>query len=89
MGTAYFPTQQVETVFVETIPAATASSFLLLSISGVIYANGYRINYDRGYRLFSPIVDSNGNISILCVSLAYGTDLPPMSINNLEVYIVG
>jgi len=62
--------------------------FLLLSVDGIVYANGYRINYDRGYRLFSPVVDSNGNISIVCVALAYGEDLPAMNLSNVEVHII-
>jgi len=88
MGIAYYPTQTVETVLVGTDATAIGASFLLLSVDGIVYANGYRINYDRGYRLFSPVVDSNGNISIVCVALAYGEDLPAMNLSNVEVHII-
>lgn len=88
MGRAYFPTQTVQTVLVQNIPGASDSNFLLLKVNGITYANGYRINYDRGYRLFSASVDSQNNVSVVCVGLAYGQDLPAMSIYNVEVILI-
>jgi hypothetical protein len=88
MGLAYYPTQTVETKLLGTV-AVTTATFILLSINGVIYPNGYRVNYSKGYRLFSPSLDSSGNVSIVCVSLAYGEDLPSFSLSNVEVYIIG
>jgi len=89
MGIAYYPTQTVETVAVGQVSGASTSSFLLLVVDGVVYSNGYRINYDRGYRLFSPVVDTSGNISIVCIALAYGQDLPAITVSNVEVHLVG
>lgn len=88
MGIAYYPTQTVETVSVGS-SGITSSSFILMSVDGVIYPNGYRVDYNSGYRLFTPKIDSQGNVSILCISLAYGEDLPAYSLSNVTVYIIG
>jgi hypothetical protein len=87
MGMAYYPTQSVETILVGQVPI-TSASFLLLSIGGVLYPNGYRVDYDKGYRLFTPTLDSNGNVAIVCISMAYGQDLPSFALNNVEVFLI-
>lgn len=89
MGRAYYPTQTIEIILVGSVSSGvTTASFLLLAVDGTVYANGYRINYNRGYRLFSPTLDSNGNVSIVCITVAYGEDLPAMSLNNVEVHVI-
>jgi hypothetical protein len=90
MGRAYLPTQEVRTIGIGTV--SKVPSFLLMSINGISYSNGFRINYNSGYRLFSPsFFDNGGNnvtIGITCVSVAYGEDLPPVSLTNIEVSVL-
>jgi hypothetical protein len=87
MGTAYYPTQTVETINIGT--TSLTNPLALLVVNGVVYPNGFRVNYDRGYRLFSPTIDANNNVAIVCVALAYGQDLGAYSLSGVEVLLIG
>lgn len=87
MGRAYYPTQTVETINIGT--TSLSNPLALLVVNGIVYPNGFRVNYDRGYRLFSPTIDGNNNVAIVCVALAYGEDLPAYYLSGVEVLLIG
>jgi len=88
MGSATIPTQRIDSVLVGT--TQTVSPSLMLKVDGVAYSNGYRITYYAGYRNIFPGYDSvSGNVYLYCQNVAFGEDLPAISINNVEVLVIG
>jgi hypothetical protein len=88
MGSATIPTQRIDSVLVGTTSVVNPS--LMLKVDGIAYANGYRITYNAGYRNIFPGYDSaTGNVYLYCHNVACGEDLPQLSVNNVEVLIIG
>jgi len=87
MGMAYIPSQTFTNIGVGT--TSISDPVLLLTVDGIVYPNGYRINYNSGFRNFYPSYES-GNLFISCHAVAYGEDLPELTIseNRLEILIV-
>lgn len=88
MGSLAVPASKVDTVHVG--DTVVPSPLLMLSINGVVYPNGYRIEYSTGYRnFFASYTASDGRVYVECQSVAYAADLPAMSLSGVEVLIVG
>lgn len=86
MGSALTPNQQLTTTVVGT--TTIAEPILLLLVNGVGYANGYRVDYTGAYQNFFPAKDGN-NILLCCQSVAASADLPTVTVNNIEVLVIG
>jgi len=87
MGQAAIPASRVDTVALGT--TTIVDPLLMLSISGVVYPNGYRVLYSGGYRNFFASTDALGNINLECQAIAFGADLPEVYLGNVEVLIIG
>jgi len=88
MGSATIPTQRLHSVLVGTL--SVSNPVLMLKVNGIAYANGYRILYSAGYRnIFPGYNASNGNVLLYCHNVAYGEDLPALSLSNVEVLLIG
>lgn len=88
MGSLAVPASRVDSVYVGS--TTVSSPLLMLVINGVVYPNGYRIEYSTGYRnFFASYTASNGYIYVECQSVAYASDLPAMSLTGVEVLVVG
>lgn len=86
---AYVPTQSLE--YHALGYTYLSEPTLLLSVNGVVYANGFTVPYSTGYRNFFPTYTpgSPAEIGIYCITLAYGQDIPEYTISNMEVYLIG
>lgn len=88
MGSLAVPASRVDSVYVGS--TTVSSPLLMLVVGGVVYPNGYRIEYSTGYRNFFPSYNSsNGYIYLECQSVAYAADLPAMTLYGVEVLVVG
>lgn len=88
MGSAIIPTQRVDSI--EVGSTTIVDPLLLVKADGIVYSNGYRITYNAGYRnIFPGYNSSNQKVYLYCHSIAYGEDLPAISLNNVEVLIIG
>jgi len=88
MGSLAVPASRVDSVYVGS--TTVSNPLLMLSINGVVYPNGYRIEYSTGYRnFFASYTSSNGYIYVECQSVAYAADLPAISLSGVEVLVVG
>ncbi len=88
MGSAIIPTQRVDSI--EIGSTSISNPLLLLKVDGIVYSNGYRIAYNAGYRnIFPGYNSSNQKIYLYCHNIAYGEDLPQISLTNVEVLIIG
>jgi hypothetical protein len=91
MGSAYIPNQNLTYQPLSTVYVAPPApgSILLLEIDGVVYPNGYRIEYNAGFRNFFPVIGTTGQIDILCHTVAYGEDIPQYFLpSNLRVLVI-
>jgi len=86
---AYIPTQSLEisTLGYTYLQAPT----LLLVVNGVVYANGFIVQYNNGFRNFFPAhtPGNPGPYGIYCHTLAYGEDIPEYVLSNMGVYLIG
>ena len=87
MPSIVLPSQRVDTIVIGT--TSISNPVLMLKINGIGYANGYRIAYNSGYRSIFPGYSSSGNILLHCINIAYGEDLPDLSLSNIEVFVIG
>lgn len=88
MPSITIPTQQLRTTVVGR--TTVINPVLMLKVDGVVYVNGYRIGYNIGYRhIFPGYNQSTGDILLYSHSIAYGEDLPAISLNNVEVLLIG
>lgn len=88
MGSLAVPASKVDSVYVGS--TTVSSPLLMLKVGGIVYPNGYRIEYSTGYRNFFPsYISSNGYIYVECHSIAYNADLPAIDLSGVEVLIVG
>lgn len=94
MGSAYIPNQNFTYHAVDPgTPGATSrpapGSVLLLEVDGVVYPNGYRIEYNGGFRNLFPLVGTTGQVDIMCHTVAYGEDIPAYALpSNFRVLII-
>lgn len=89
MGQATIPTQSLE--YHALGSTYLSEPTLLLAVNGIVYANGFNVPYNNGFRNFFPTytAGSPGEIGIYCHTLAYGEDIPEYTISNMEVYLIG
>lgn len=89
MPSVYIPTKRTDFLTNVGSPISNPTTLMLL-INGVTYANGYRIDYAGGFRSIFPVYNSSSNtISLVCHNVAYGQDLPDISLPNIEILING
>lgn len=86
MGSALTPNQVLTSTVVGTSTAVNPT--LLLKVNGLIYANGYRIDYVGAYQNFFPAKEGN-NILVYCQSVAASADTPTVTLTNIEVLVIG
>jgi hypothetical protein len=87
MGSAYVPSQTVQQIYVgnTTVP----NPYIMFTLNGVAYPNGYRVDYVGGYRNFYGTFDpATGNCFLSCQTVAYGQDLPAFTLSNVEVLVI-
>jgi hypothetical protein len=87
MGSAYVPSQTVQQIYVgnTTVP----NPYIMFTLNGVAYPNGYRVDYVGGYRNFYGTFDpATGNCFLSCQTVAYGEDLPAFTLSNVEVLVI-
>lgn len=88
MPTIVLPSQRLDTVIIGS--TTVSNPVLMLMVNGIGYANGYRITYVSGYRsIFPSYNSSNGDVLMHCLNIAYGEDLPALTLSNIEVSIIG
>lgn len=87
MGSVYIPSQTVSDTYVGN--TSVSNPYVTLVINGVAYPNGFKVDYAGGFRNFSGVTNSNGDIYVRCHTIAYGEDLPDYTLYNLEVLIIG
>ena len=88
MGSAYIPSQTVTDIYVGYSSVGVTSPTVTLVINGVSYPNGYKVDYNGGFRNFYAVYDS-GYVYVRCHTIAYGEDLPDYTLPNLEVLVIG
>lgn len=87
MGSIAVPDSRVQTFYVGS--TTVTDPLLMLSIDGVVYPNGYRIEYSGGYRNIFPSITSNGSIYVESQCIAYGADVPAIDLYSVEVIVIG
>jgi len=87
MPSAYVPSATTDRVYIgsTTIP----NPIMFLSIGGIVYSNGYTETSGTNSRTIFPVCDSNGSVYLVSNNIVYGADMPSITINNVEVFIVG
>ncbi|NDB57407.1 hypothetical protein EB001_03040 [bacterium] len=89
MPSVYVPGKRTDFLTNTASPVSNPTNLMLL-INNITYANGYRIDYSGGFRNIFPVYNSSSNtISLICHNIAYGQDLPALSLPTIEVLING
>lgn len=86
MGSAVIPTQTVQKILIGY--ASVSNPTIMLKVGGVVYPNGFRQDYNGGYRNFFGGYDGSA-VYLVCHSIAYGQDLPGMNLYDVEVLLIG
>jgi hypothetical protein len=87
MGSAYVPSQTVTQIPVGT--TTVSNPYIMFTVNGVAYPNGYRVDYVGGYRNFyGAFAPDTGLVSLACQTVAYGEDLPAFTLSNVEVLVI-
>lgn len=87
-GSVNLPTQNVTVQQVGTTVLITP--VCILFIAGIAYANGYTVNYSGGFRnIFATYNSATNQIRIGCHTVAATGTIPSITLNNIEVLLIG
>lgn len=89
MGSAAIPGQTIQSANLGVTTPGLFNAIPYLKVGGVVYANGYRVDYNntnfRNY--FAGYNPDNGLITLYCQVVCYNYTIPAETLNGVEVLL--